>query len=109
MYAFFGVSVSPLFRDLISETHLPSFVKIGAFASPLIIGSFVDKGISWSKYYFAPLGLSLVLAIFGFFAFKGCKLINSASGSSPYKTRADDIPHVQTSSPWMRNTKFPRV
>lgn len=91
MYAFFGVSVSPLFRDLISETHLPSFAKIGAFASPLIIGSFVDKGISWSKYYFAPLGLSLVLAIFGFFAFKGCKLITSESRPSPPNMRADEM------------------
>ncbi|GAA6062525.1 hypothetical protein JCM10212_001575 [Sporobolomyces blumeae] len=48
-----------------------AFFGIGAMFSPIIIGSFVDKGIPWSRYYFAPLALSLGLAILGFFAFRG--------------------------------------
>ncbi|GAA5941255.1 MFS transporter [Sporobolomyces koalae] len=47
-----------------------AFFGIGAFFSPIIIGSFVDKGIDWSRYYFAPLAISLALAVLGFFAFR---------------------------------------
>ncbi|GAA6006814.1 hypothetical protein JCM11491_003191 [Sporobolomyces phaffii] len=48
-----------------------SFFGIGAMFSPIIIGSFVDKGIPWNRYYYAPLGISIVLAVLGFLAFKG--------------------------------------
>lgn len=50
-----------------------AFFGIGAMFAPIIIGVFVDKGIMWSKYYYAPLTLSITLAILGYIAFKDCK------------------------------------
>ncbi|GAA5830612.1 hypothetical protein JCM3766R1_002781 [Sporobolomyces carnicolor] len=47
-----------------------AFFGIGAMFAPIIIGVFVDKGIMWSKYYYAPLTLSITLAILGYIAFK---------------------------------------
>lgn len=48
-----------------------AFFGIGAMISPIIVGSFVDRKIKWSLYYFAPLTISVTLAVAGYFAFKG--------------------------------------
>jgi hypothetical protein len=47
--------------------------------SPLLIGGFVDRGVSWQNYYFIPLFLSLVLAVVAFFVFRGCTMIFAPS------------------------------
>ncbi|KAM0753735.1 MFS general substrate transporter [Meredithblackwellia eburnea MCA 4105] len=39
---------------------------VGAMFSPLIIGSFIDHGFSWTAYYFMPLGLTVTLAMIAF-------------------------------------------
>ncbi|GAA5960836.1 hypothetical protein JCM21900_002299 [Sporobolomyces salmonicolor] len=43
---------------------------VGAMFSPLIIGGFIDRGWSWNRYYYAPLSLSIFLAILGCWVFR---------------------------------------
>ncbi|GAA5932359.1 hypothetical protein JCM1841_000858 [Sporobolomyces salmonicolor] len=43
---------------------------VGAMFSPLIIGGFIDRGWSWNRYYYAPLSLSIFLAILGCLVFR---------------------------------------
>ncbi|CEQ42750.1 SPOSA6832_04601 [Sporobolomyces salmonicolor] len=45
---------------------------VGAMFSPLIIGGFIDRGWSWNRYYYAPLSLSIFLAILGCLVFRTC-------------------------------------
>ncbi|GAA6032438.1 hypothetical protein JCM8097_008175 [Rhodosporidiobolus ruineniae] len=61
-------------EDGILMSLLYSCFGVGATFSPLIIGSFVDRNIPWQRYYAVPLGLSLMLAVAGFFAFRGFEI-----------------------------------
>ncbi|GAA5981623.1 hypothetical protein JCM11641_003920 [Rhodosporidiobolus odoratus] len=58
-------------EDGVLMSLLYSCFGIGATFSPLIIGAFIDRGYSWHWYYIMPLGLSLILAVVGFFTFRG--------------------------------------
>ncbi|GAA5969714.1 hypothetical protein JCM3765_001215 [Sporobolomyces pararoseus] len=47
-----------------------AFFGIGAMISPIIVGTLVDRAIRWNLYYYAPLSISLALAVLGYFSFK---------------------------------------
>ncbi|KAM0787314.1 hypothetical protein ACM66B_007088 [Microbotryomycetes sp. NB124-2] len=50
-------------EDQVLLSILYSCFGIGALVSPILIGTFIDRGISWNKYYWVPLGLSIGLAV----------------------------------------------
>lgn len=50
-----------------------AFFGIGAMISPIIVGSLVDRGIRWNLYYYAPLSISVALAVLGYFSFNTCE------------------------------------
>ncbi|KAK4053988.1 hypothetical protein OIO90_003633 [Microbotryomycetes sp. JL221] len=50
-------------EDQVLLSALYACFGLGAFISPLLIGSFIDREIAWNKYYYVPLGLSLSLAV----------------------------------------------
>ncbi|GAA6003239.1 MFS transporter [Rhodotorula paludigena] len=58
-------------EDGVLMSWLYSCFGVGAMISPLMIGAFVDKGYDWNRYYNMPLGFSLILAVIGFFTFRG--------------------------------------
>ncbi|ORY73649.1 major facilitator superfamily domain-containing protein, partial [Leucosporidium creatinivorum] len=72
---------------LMSYTY--AFFGVGATFSPLIIGSFVDKGYPWNQYYYCPLGVSILLAILSHYAFR-----NSTMSVQTRMIRALKMPFV---------------
>jgi hypothetical protein len=79
-YAFFGVRPpSSLPLDNADPFSTP---QIGAFASPLLIGGFIDRDVNWNWYYCVPCGLSLILAVVAFFVFRGCASFRRFSSST---------------------------
>ncbi|KWU41146.1 MFS general substrate transporter, partial [Rhodotorula sp. JG-1b] len=60
-------------EDGVLMSLLYSCFGLGAMISPLAIGAFLDRGYAWNRYYNIPLGISLLLAVVGFFVFRGCK------------------------------------
>lgn len=89
-----SVYVLLLLPSLLSLTDFLPPPQVGAFVSPLLIGGFVDRGVSWQNYYFIPLFLSLVLAVVAFFVFRGCMFFRpvrlSRCGSE--RLRLADVP-----------------
>ncbi|BGP43687.1 hypothetical protein JCM10449v2_007732 [Rhodotorula kratochvilovae] len=61
-------------EDSVLMSWLYSCFGVGAAISPIMIGAFVDKGYDWNRYYNMPLGLSIILAIVGFFVFRGYEI-----------------------------------
>ncbi|GAA5914521.1 hypothetical protein JCM8208_005378 [Rhodotorula glutinis] len=61
-------------EDGVLMSWLYSCFGVGAAISPIMIGAFVDKHIPWQKYYLMPLGISLLLALIGFFVFRGYEI-----------------------------------
>ncbi|SCV71363.1 BQ2448_2951 [Microbotryum intermedium] len=43
----------------------------GAAVSPIVIGTFVDKAISWNLYYYIPTGLSIAFGLLAHIIFQG--------------------------------------
>ncbi|GAA5982327.1 hypothetical protein JCM10908_006600 [Rhodotorula pacifica] len=58
-------------EDGVLMSLLYSCFGLGAMISPLAIGAFLDRGYAWNRYYNIPLGISLLLAVIGFFVFRG--------------------------------------
>ncbi|GAA5869215.1 hypothetical protein JCM3774_003982 [Rhodotorula dairenensis] len=58
-------------EDGVLMSLLYSCFGLGAMISPLAIGAFLDRGYAWNRYYNIPLGISILLAIVGFFVFRG--------------------------------------
>ncbi|GAA5946674.1 hypothetical protein JCM10213_004650, partial [Rhodosporidiobolus nylandii] len=73
-------------EDGILMSLLYSCFGIGATFSPLIIGAFVDKGYDWNRYYFMPLGIALILAVIGFFVFRGYETPPDETHDAPMST-----------------------
>ncbi|GAA5893322.1 hypothetical protein JCM6882_008004 [Rhodosporidiobolus microsporus] len=76
-------------EDGVLMSLLYSFFGIGAMFSPLIIGSFIDKGWDWSWYYIIPLGISLILLFAGFFVFRGYEIPADEAHDAPTTQAAD--------------------
>ncbi|GAA5851769.1 hypothetical protein JCM8547_001203 [Rhodosporidiobolus lusitaniae] len=75
---------------LMSLTY--AFFGIGAMISPLVIGAFVDKGFPWRFYYYMPLGISLILAVIGYFVFSGYEAPPDETHDTPLATA--QVPEV---------------
>ncbi|GAA5837894.1 hypothetical protein JCM11251_004691 [Rhodosporidiobolus azoricus] len=73
-------------EDGVLMSLLYSFFGVGAMFSPLIIGSFIDKGWSWQWYYIMPLSISLILLIAGFFVFSGYEVPADEAHDAPLST-----------------------
>lgn len=57
------------FESQAMMSSMYAFFGIGAMISPIIVGSLVDRGIRWNLYYYAPLSISVALAVLGYFSF----------------------------------------
>ncbi|SCV71358.1 BQ2448_2946 [Microbotryum intermedium] len=49
---------------------LYSCFAFGAVFSPVIIGSFADRQVRWTNFYYFPLGLCVILSLANFFIFR---------------------------------------
>lgn len=56
---------------LMSYTY--AFFGVGATFAPLIVAALVDRGVEWSRYYYVPMAISIMLAGVAHFAFSNCE------------------------------------
>ncbi|SCZ89509.1 BZ3500_MvSof-1268-A1-R1_Chr1-1g01226 [Microbotryum saponariae] len=78
MLGFGGGMYDALLTTIISHDENPVLMSwmyscfgFGAAVSPIVIGTFVDKGISWNLYYYIPTGLSIVFGLLAHIIFQG--------------------------------------
>ncbi|SGY35938.1 BQ5605_C002g01819 [Microbotryum silenes-dioicae] len=78
MLGFGGGLYDALLTTIISHDENPVLMSwmyscfgFGAAVSPIVIGTFVDKGISWNLYYYIPTGLSIVFGLLAHIIFQG--------------------------------------
>ncbi|SCV71360.1 BQ2448_2948 [Microbotryum intermedium] len=57
-------------KSAVLTSCLYSCLAFGAVFSPLIIGSFADRQVGWTNFYYFPLGLCVVLSLANFFIFR---------------------------------------
>ncbi|BGP35596.1 hypothetical protein JCM10296v2_007437 [Rhodotorula toruloides] len=73
-------------EDGVLMSLLYSCFGVGAMISPLAIGAFLDRGYAWNRYYNIPLGLALILAVIGYFLFRGYTTPPDETHDAPLST-----------------------
>ncbi|BGP27852.1 MFS efflux transporter [Rhodotorula toruloides] len=86
-------------EDGVLMSLLYSCFGVGAMISPLAIGAFLDRGYPWNRYYNIPLGLALILAVIGYFVFRGCAFAFSRRPPSFKLTSLDRLMRADTTPP----------